>query len=71
MRAADELVRDSTMSDASWAALSARLDQKQMMEVVFLVGCYAVMAMLTKSFGMELEAPPEDFERIQSLRTYT
>ncbi len=71
VRAADELVRDSTMSDASWAALSARLDQKQMMEVVFLVGCYAVMAMLTKSFGMELEAAPEDFERIQSLRTYT
>lgn len=70
VRAADELVDAKTMSDASWAALSARYDDKQMMEVVFLVGCYAVMAMLTKTFGMELESAAED-ARIQSLRAYT
>lgn len=71
VRAADELVDAKRLSDASWATLSARYDEKQMMEVVFLVGCYAVMAMLTKSFDMALEGTAQDFERIAALRTYT
>ena len=31
-----------------------------MMEVVFLAGCYQTMAMLTKTFGMQLEGAEGD-----------
>jgi 4-carboxymuconolactone decarboxylase len=70
-RAAEELVRDQRIDDATWAALAERYSDEQLMEVVFLVGCYTTMAMLTKSFGMELEGTTDDFERIQALREYT
>jgi 4-carboxymuconolactone decarboxylase len=71
VRAADELVADQQMSDATWAALGARYSQPQQMEVVFLVGCYNVMAMLTNCFGIEIENDPETEERLRALRQYT
>ena len=71
VQAVEELVRDQCVSDETWAALAERYSEEQLMEVVFLVGCYNTMAMLTQSFGMELEDAPEDFERIEKLRTYT
>lgn len=71
VRAAGELVADQQMSDATWAALGARYSQPQQMEVVFLVGCYNVMAMLTNCFGIEIENDPETEERLKALRQYT
>ena len=41
------------------------------MEVVFLVGCYNTMAMLTMSLGIEVEAEAETDERLKELRQYT
>lgn len=70
-RAAEELVRDQCIGDATWATLAERYCEEQLMEVVFLVGCYNTMAMLTKSFGMPLEGASEDFARIEKLRQYT
>lgn len=70
-RAAEELVRDQEIGDATWAALAERYDEEQLMEVVFLVGCYNTMAMLTKSFAMPLEGDDQDFARIEKLRQYT
>jgi 4-carboxymuconolactone decarboxylase len=69
--AAEELVQDQHVSDATWARLAARYDEGQLMEAVFLVGCYNTMAMLTKSFGMEVEAGGDTDERLKELRQYT
>jgi len=69
--AADELVQRQKLSDASWAALGARYSQEQCMEVVFLVGCYNVMAMLTNSFGIALESDPEADAKLKAMRQYT
>ena len=41
------------------------------MEVVFVGGCYQTMAMLTKTFGMQLEEAGGEFEDINALRAYT
>ena len=71
VRAADELVREQQLSDASWAALGERYSDEQRMEVVFLVGCYTVMAMLTRSFGIELESDPATDEQLKAMRRYT
>lgn len=69
--AADELVASQRLSDAAWAALGTRYAREQQMEVVFLVGCYNVMAMLTNSFGIEVESDPETELRLKALRQYT
>lgn len=69
--AADELLADQCISDATWQALASRYATGQLMEVVFLTGCYVTMAMLTKTFGMELEAPDGEFDDINTLRAYT
>jgi alkylhydroperoxidase family enzyme len=68
--AAEQLLRDQTIADATWAALAERYSEEQLMEVVFLAGCYATMAMLTKTFGMPLESDEEN-GRINALRQYT
>jgi len=39
-------------------ALTQRYAVPQLMEVVFLVGLYVMMAMGTKSFGIPLEGDP-------------
>jgi|GEM_PF-1201691 len=70
-RAAEELLQGTRIGDACWTALGERYDQEQLMEVVFLGGCYAAMAMLTKSFGIRLETQDGDYENIVSLRDYT
>ena len=68
MTAVEELYRDQVISDATWAKLGERYSEKQQMEFVFLAGCYLTMAMLTKSFGMQLEP---DLASFNSNRDYT
>jgi 4-carboxymuconolactone decarboxylase len=68
--AAEELVRDQRVGDETWQELEQRYSSVQLMEVVALVGGYTLMAMLTKSFGIELE-DPETFNRFGELRNYT
>lgn len=70
IRTTEELLRDQKVSDEAWDALGERYSVEQRMEVVFLAGLYATMAMLTKSFGMPLESEGQDFEKIQALREY-
>lgn len=63
MEAVEELYRDQRIGDATWARMGERYSQEQLMEFVFLAGCYLTMAMLTKSFGMQLEANLESFNK--------
>lgn len=68
MRATEELFRDQRIGDATWSKLAERYSQQQLMELVFLAGCYQTMAMLTKSFGMQLEPDLESFNALRSYR---
>jgi len=56
LRAVDELIAEATITDATWATLAAELDTKQLMDVIFTVGAYDVLAMALRSFGIELDA---------------
>jgi 4-carboxymuconolactone decarboxylase len=51
----DELLDKFELSDATWSALSERLDERQRMDFVFTVGCYITVAMALNTFGVELE----------------
>jgi len=55
LRAADELHDDDCVGDATWAELAARYDEKQLIELLMLVGHYHMVAMTLNSLGVELE----------------
>jgi alkylhydroperoxidase family enzyme len=55
LTAADELVADACLSDDTWTALAAELDTQQVMDVVFTVGAYDLLAMAFRTFGVELD----------------
>ena len=55
LRAVDELLADAEVSDGTWATLAEQLDTQQLMDLVFTVGAYEIVAMAFKSFGVELD----------------
>ena len=61
LRAVDELKRDSHLSDAVWDGLSGHYDTHQIMDIVFAVGQYNMLAMALNTLGVQLdEGLPED-----------
>jgi 4-carboxymuconolactone decarboxylase len=55
LAAVDELVADAAIADATWEALAAELDVQQLLDLVFTVGAYDALAMLFRSFRVELD----------------
>jgi AhpD family alkylhydroperoxidase len=64
-RAVDELDDDSCLSDETYRALAAELDERQLMDLVFTIGTYGLLAVAFNTFGVELEPglPDGDFEK--------
>ncbi len=55
LRAADELHRDQRISEETWAALAARYDERQLIEVPMVVGQYHLVSFTLNSLGVPLE----------------
>jgi alkylhydroperoxidase family enzyme len=55
LMAADELVGGATLSDDTWTTLAAELDTQQLMDLVFTVGAYDLLAMAFRTFGVQLD----------------
>jgi 4-carboxymuconolactone decarboxylase len=55
VRCADELHADARIQDATWTRLSAHFSTTQLMDIVFAVGCYDLLAKVFKTFGVQLE----------------
>jgi 4-carboxymuconolactone decarboxylase len=53
LRATDELVDTGVLCTASWDALRRRLDDAQLIEVIFVVGTYRLLAGLLETVGVE------------------
>ena len=53
LTAVDELVKQTEISDATWAALSEKFDTKQLMDFLFTIGGYHMLAMALNTFGVE------------------
>jgi 4-carboxymuconolactone decarboxylase len=65
LRSVDEIVADRYVSDETWKRLSEHLDRQQLMDLVFTIGAYDLLAMAFNTFGLELDPgltgfPPED-----------
>lgn len=55
LRAADELHRDACITDATWAGLAARYDERQLIELPMLVGHYHMLAFALNTLGVQVE----------------
>ena len=56
VRAADELVTDAEISDPTWQTLAASLSDQQLLDLVFTVGAYDLLAMALRTFRIPLDA---------------
>ena len=63
VRAADELRRDDTITDATWAALSRHYNTQQLMDVVITTAGYRMVSMALNSFGVQLEEDDRGFPK--------
>ena len=55
INATDELKHDTHLSDGAWAALAAHYDTRQIMDIVFTVGQYNMLAMALNSLGVQAD----------------
>ena len=56
LRAVDELVVDARIADGTYAVLAEHLDAPQLLDLVFTVGSYDLLAMAMRTFGVEVDA---------------
>jgi len=55
VRAVDELLDNACIGDDTYAVLAAELDARQLMDLVFTVGAYDLLAMAMRTFGLEVD----------------
>ena len=55
LAAADELIADARVSDETWRTLAKTLSEQQLLDAVFTVGAYDVLAMALHSCGVQLD----------------
>ena len=55
LRAVDEIAADRYVSDQTWKRLTEDFDRQQLMDLVFTIGAYDLMAMAFNTFGLELD----------------
>jgi alkylhydroperoxidase family enzyme len=56
MRAVDELIAGADISDDTYGVLAAELDERQLMDLVFTVGAYDLLAMAFRTFRVQVDA---------------
>lgn len=60
LAAADRMVADHRVDDATWRGLAAQFDEAQLLEVLFVVGSYLCLALVLNSAGLEPDAGIDD-----------
>ena len=63
VRAADELHTKYKLSDSTWDALSERLSEQQLFDLLFTVGQYTLVSMVLNTLGVQIEDGSEGFPR--------
>ena len=55
LAATDQLIDGYRVEDDTWGRLAEKLDERQLVELVFVVGTYTALAMAFRSFGVQLD----------------
>jgi alkylhydroperoxidase family enzyme len=66
LRAADELLETARIGDETWSVLADALDERQLMDVVFTVGAYDLVAMAFRTFDVELDDDLRNHHDVQA-----
>ena len=66
LEAADELHASQNVSDEVWSKLAALYSDKQLVEILFVVGEYTMLSMVVNASGVELEPGYERLPTIAS-----
>jgi alkylhydroperoxidase family enzyme len=61
LRAVDELYIDTFISDATWNILIKRYDNKQLLDLIFTVGQYNLVAMALNTIGVQKDEAIDGF----------
>ncbi len=56
IRAVDQLRNDTAIDDETWQGLAEHLNRRQLLDFLFTVGSYAMLAMVMNAVGVQLEA---------------
>jgi 4-carboxymuconolactone decarboxylase len=64
LAATDQLMDRYCIDDETWERLSQHFDERQLVELVFVVGTYMCLAMAFNSFGVELDPELEQMTRV-------
>jgi alkylhydroperoxidase family enzyme len=70
LRAVDELHADACIKDETWARLSARFDTAQLLDIIFAVGCYDLLAMVFNTARLPLESCLKPLDPATRARMY-
>lgn len=70
LRAVDELHAHAQIQRPTWDRLATRFDTAQLMDLVFVIGCYDVLAMAIKTFETPLEPGVEPLDAASRARMY-
>jgi 4-carboxymuconolactone decarboxylase len=62
VRAVDELHSKACIQDDTWARLSTRFDTQQLLDIIFAIGCYELLAMVFNSARVSLESGLQPLE---------
>jgi alkylhydroperoxidase family enzyme len=63
LRAVEQLRDQSDLDDAAWNALAEHFDRRQMMDFLFTVGAYLLLALAFNAMRIELEPELQDLAR--------
>lgn len=55
LRATDELVADAFIKDDTYAVLAQHFNTEQLLDIVFAIGCYEMLAMVFNTFQVPFE----------------
>jgi 4-carboxymuconolactone decarboxylase len=55
LSAVDQLRDDTAVDDETWNGLAGHLDRRQLLDFLFTVGSYAMLAMVLNAIGVQLE----------------
>jgi alkylhydroperoxidase family enzyme len=62
LRAADQMIEQHAVDDATWAALAAEFDEAELLELLFVVGAYVCLALVLNSVGLAPDADVDGTE---------
>jgi 4-carboxymuconolactone decarboxylase len=63
LAATDQCIDGYRIEDETWSRLAGQLDERQLVELVFVVGTYTALAMVFNSFGLELDSDLQEIAR--------